>query len=435
MMTEQPDDANSDATGSGDPASPGAAMDRRIVRPGRRRWPLMLGLALLPLALVAGWRLLPESGSTDIDASELRTGTVARTGFEDYLPVRATVAPRLTTLVGAMAGGQVEALHVQDGELVKAGQPLATLANPELKLDVLTREAQIAAQLGDVSAQDLSLQRDRLDRSAQIADARYELIRARRDLSIRQKLHSQGFVSDAGVESFAEEAQYREARLAQLQGGQSREAGISATQGARLSDTRQRLSSNLAAVRASLDALVIKAPVAGRLTNFAIQPGQALKAGDPAGQVDSEGAWKLEADVDEYYLGRVAAGQAGRTSDGAALSVFRVLPAVKEGRFRTELLFEGATPAGLKRGQTVDVRVTLGRGGIATVAPVGGWLDSGAGSSVFVLDSDGRHARRRSVKIGRRNPEQVEILSGLEPGEKILLNSMSDIKSDVLNIR
>ncbi|PZU48919.1 MAG: efflux transporter periplasmic adaptor subunit [Sphingomonas sp.] len=410
-------------------------MDRRIERRPRARWPLVLAAVAAPVAAFAVWRLLPETGSTDIAAADIRIGTVQRAAFDDYLPVRATVAPRLTTLVGAMAGGQVETLHAQDGELVKAGQPLATLANPELKLEVLTREAQIAAQLGDVSGQDLSLQRDRLDRSAQIAQANYELIRARRDLSIREQLHSQGFVSDAGVESFAEEAQYREARLKQLQGGQSREAGISATQGARLADTRQRLSSNLSAVRASLDALVIKAPMAGRLTNFIIQPGQALKAGDPAGQVDSEGAWKLEADVDEYFLGRVQAGQRGRTSDGAPLSVLRVLPAVKDGRFRTELLFEGETPAGLKRGQTVDVRVTLGSSGVATVAPVGGWLDSGAGGAVFVLDADGRHARRREVKVGRRNPEQAEILSGLEPGEKIIISSTSAIKSYVLNIR
>ena len=115
--------------------------------------------------------------------------------------------------------------------------------------------------------------------------------------------------------------------------------------------------------------------------------------------------------------------------------MLRVLPAVKDGRFRTELLFEGETPAGLKRGQTVDVRVTLGSSGVATVAPVGGWLDSGAGGAVFVLDADGRHARRREVKVGRRNPEQAEILSGLEPGEKIIISSTSAIKSDVLNIR
>lgn len=429
MMTEQPDDATPPV------APPGAAMDRRIERRPRPRWPLLLAAILLPMAGVAAWRMLPESGSTDIAAADIRIGTVQRAPFNDYLPVRATVAPRLTTLVGAMAGGQVERLHAQDGDLVVAGQPLATLSNAELKLDVLSREAQIAGQLGDLSGQDLALQRDKQGRAAEIAQANYDLIRARRDLSIRQQLHTEGFVSDAGVESFAEETAYRQQRLKQLQGAQGREAGISATQAQRLSDTRQRLAGNLAAVRASLDALVIRAPAPGRLVNFSIQPGQALKAGDPAGQVDSEGSWKLEADVDEYYLGRVAPGQKGRTTEGAPLSVLKVLPAVKDGRFRTELLFDGAAPPGLKRGQAVDVRVTLGSTGVATVAPVGGWLDSGAGGTVFVLDADGRHARRRDVKIGRRTPEQAEILSGLEPGDRIILSSTPATRGDVLNIR
>ena len=319
--------------------------------------------------------------------------------------------------------------------MVTEGQPLATLANPSLKLDVLTREAQIASQLGSVAGENLGIERNRLDRAAQIAQANYDLIKARRELSIRQQLHDKGFVSDAGIKSFAEEAAYQEKRLAQLQAGGAAEARITATQGARLDDTRGRLENNLAAVRAGLDALVIRAPSGGRLTNFTIQPGQTLKPGDPAGQVDSEGSWKLTADVDEYYLGRVAVGQSARTGDGAALTVSKVLPAVKDGRFRVELTFDRAAPAGLNRGQTLDIRITLGSTAPALVAPVGGWLEAGGGAAVFVLDGDGRHARRRPVKTGRRNPEQVEILAGLKPGDRIVTSNTASVKGDILNLR
>jgi HlyD family secretion protein len=393
----------------------------------------LIAVALV-LVAVAVWRFLPASGSTDVAAADIETGTIQRAPFADYLPVRATVAPRITTLVGVLSGGQVEKLLVQDGTTVAEGQPLATLANPSLKLDVLTREAQIASQLGSVAGENLSIERNRLDRAGQIAQANYDLIKARRDLSIRQQLHDQGFLSDEGIKSYAAEADYQEKRLAQLRSGSSAEARITATQGQRLEDTRKRLASNLAAVRAGLDALVIRAPVAGRLTNFTIQPGQTLKPGDPAGQVDSEGSWKLEADVDEYYLGRVRVGQKAN-ADGIRLTVSRVLPSVKDGRFRVELAFDGAAPAGLNRGQTLDIRITLGSTAPALVAPTGGWLDAGGGSSAFVLDADGRHARRRAVKTGRRNPEQVEILSGLEPGDRIVTSSTASVKGDLLNIR
>ncbi|WP_457350790.1 efflux RND transporter periplasmic adaptor subunit [Roseateles sp. P5_D6] len=431
MMTERLVHANMP------PASiTGVGMDSRVERAAtpwwRHRATLMAATLVLATALV--WRFLPASGSTDIAAADIESGAVVRAPFADYLPVRATVAPKVTTLVGVLTGGHVEKLLVQDGATVAEGQALATLANPALRLDVLTREAQIASQLGGVAGENLGIARNRLDRAAQIAQATYDLLKARRELSTRQQLHEDGFVSAAGVKSYAEEAAYQQKRLNQLQAGNDDEARITATQGARLDDTRGQLERSLAAVRAGLDTLTIRAPNAGRLINFTIQPGQTLRPGDAAGQVDSEGSWKLTADVDEYYLGRIAVGQRA-SAESLSLTVSKVLPAVKDGRFRIELAVEGMPPAGLNRGQTLDIRITLGSTAPALIAPVGGWLDAGGGTSVFVFDADGEHARRRAVKTGRRNPEQVEILSGLKPGDRIVTSHTASMRGDVLNIR
>ncbi len=432
MMTEQKMGASAPSgTGSG------AAMDRRVAQKPKRWWRQrgLLIVVAVALVAVAAWWMLPAAGSTDISARDVDTGEVTRAAFDDYLPVRAKVAPRLTTLVGVLSGGQVEQMLAQDGAMVVEGQPLAMLANPTLKLDVLTREAQIASQLGGIASEGLGIERNRLDRAAQVSQAEYDLIKARRDLGIRQQLHDKGFLSDAGVKSFEEEAAYQERRLAQLRNGRATEARITSTQSARLEETQSRLAGNLSAVRAGLSTLTVRAPAGGRLTNFTLQPGQTLKPGDPAGQVDSEGSWKLEADVDEFFLGRVAVGQKARTADGVLLTVSKVLPAVKEGRFRVELTFDRAPRAGLNRGQTLDLRITLGAASNAVVAPVGGWLESGGGNSAFVLDADGAHARRRAVRTGRRNPEQVEIVSGLNPGERIVTSNTSSVKGDILNIR
>ena len=424
-----------DAPGLSSSASPGAAMDRRIERSSRRHWRLPALVAVLALAGLLLWRLLPAANSTDVAAADVETGAVTRAPFDDFLPVRATAAPLITTFVGAVSGGQVQKLLVQDGALVAAGQPLATLANPTLTLDILTREATIAGQLGTVSGDDLALQRGRLDRASQTAAAGYDLVKAERDLSVQQQLHDQGFVSDAGVASYREQADYQKRRLAQLRRGEAQENGTAVVQSGRLAQTRTRLTGTLQAVQASLDALTIRAPVAGRLTNFTIQPGQNLKAGDQAGQIDSEGRWKLLADVDEYYLGRVHPGQHATADNGLRLTVIKVLPTVTDGRFRVELGFDGPAPAGLNRGQTVDVRVTLGATRAATVAPVGGWLDASGGTSAFVLDASGHHATRRPIRVGARNSEAVEILAGLDPGDRIVTSSTASVKSDSINIR
>jgi HlyD family secretion protein len=206
-------------------------------------------------------------------------------------------------------------------------------------------------------------------------------------------------------------------------------------QARRLAETRARLSSNLAAVRDGLDALTLRAPATGRLTNFTIQPGQALKAGDPAGQVDSEGSWKLVADVDQYFLGRVAVGQSATADDKVRLRVAKVLPAVTDGRFRVELGFVDAVP-GLSRGQAMDARIVLGAARPAVTAPVGGWLDSDAGAFAYVLDASGARAVRRPVRIGRRNAQAVEILSGLKPGERIVASDTSGFnKAAIINLK
>jgi len=176
-------------------------------------------------------------------------------------------------------------------------------------------------------------------------------------------------------------------------------------------------------VQSSLDALVIRAPVVGRLTGFTLQPGQSLKAGDPVGQIDSEGDYKLTADVDEFYLGRVTPGQKATAElDGKTVpvTVGRVLPQVTSGRFRVELTFDKPPAASLHRGESIDVRITLGDTRPAMVLPNGAWLEAGGGTYAFVLQPGGRRADRRAITVGRRNPEQVEITGGLQPGERVV---------------
>ena len=363
-----------------------------------------------------------------------------RAPFPDYLPVRTTVAPAKTTFVGTQQGGRVEKLIVQDGASVVAGQPIATLSNPQLELDVSSREAAIAGQLGDLSGQDLTLERNRMDRVNQADMTRYDLIKARRELMSRQELHDKGIVSAAGLARVRDEFEFLQRRLAKLEAGKSSEDRMAALQASRLSDSRARLMGTLNAVRKGLDALTIRAPVTGRLTNFNIQPGQMLKAGDPVGQIDSEGDSKLVADVDEYYRGRVAVGQlASGRLDGDTnlpLVVSKVLPAVANGRFRIELGFRGNPPRGLYRGQTLDARVTLGRTTPALVVSNAGWLESSGGNFAFVLDANGLTARRRMIKIGRRNAEGVEIVSGLTSGDRIIVSDVSNYaKANVLNLK
>lgn len=409
------------------------SMDRPLAKPAKRRRVLLIATgagALLAVAAAAIW-LSPSSHAIALKRSETEIAEVRREPFQDYLPLRAEVAPLSTVYVTAVEGGQVDQVLALDGAAVAAGAPLARLSNPQLRLDVTAREAEIAGRLGDVSGQQLALQRARVERDREIDETRYNLLKARRELDKRQRLRAVGVESDAGVKSFADEAEYLEARLKALQGGQAREAALGDAQEAQVRALAGRLNANLQVVQDSLKALTVSAPVAGRLTNFVLQPGQALKAGDTVGQIDSEGAYKLSAEIDEFYLGRIAPGQtatvlmAGRS---VPTHITRVLPQVTAGRFHAEFGFDGGAGASLRRGQSLDMRLTLGDTRQALVLPNGAWMEGSGGAYAFVLRPGGDRAERRTITVGRRNPQQVEVTSGLRAGDKIVVSSYSGLE-------
>jgi HlyD family secretion protein len=406
------------------------SMDRVIGKPGRRRWPLLAGTGVALVAVVAliVW-LLPGAHSIAVKASETQIATVRREPFQDYVPLRAEAAPLTQTLVTAVEGGQVEKVLVLDGSEVAAGQPLARLINPQLRRTVVAQEADIAGKLGDVSNQELTLQRAQADRERELAQAQYDLQKSRQELAKRQILFDQGIESAAALKTYADEATYYTQRVSALQASGARENAMAGDAHGRIRTLSGRLNDDLAAVEASLDALIVKAPTKGRLTNFLLQPGQALKAGDTVGQVDSEGDYKLTAEVDEFYLGRVAMGQAAVADlDGrqVPLKVFRVLPQVAQGRFHVEFAFSGPPPA-LRRGQSLDVRLILGDTHPAVTLPNEAWMESSGGAYAFVLRPDGRQADRRAIVVRRRNPEQVEVASGLRPGERVVVSSYAGL--------
>jgi HlyD family secretion protein len=414
-----------------DPSAGNAGMDRAVARPKRRRW-LWLTLAGGAVAVVGGalaW-LVPGGHSIAVKAGETQVAAVRREPFQDYVPVRAEVAPLATVFVTAVEGGQVDEVLILDGSEVAAGAPLARLANPQLKLAVVSKEAEIAGRLGDVSGQELALQKAQADRERELAQAVYDMQKARREYDRRQALHNQGFESDVSLKAAADEAAYTQARVASLQTGVTRETAMGADQHSRIRALATRLDDNLSVVQASLDALVVKAPMKGRLTNFMLQPGQPLKAGETVGQVDSEGAYKLTAELDEFYLGRVAVGQSATADVGGRaipLRISRVLPQVTQGRFHVELTFQGQAPAALRRGQTLDVKLILGDTRPAVTLPNEAWLEGSGGGFVFVLRPDGIHADRRVVTVRRRNPQQVEIATGLKPGERVVVSSYAGL--------
>jgi HlyD family secretion protein len=287
----------------------------------------------------------------------------------------------------------------------------------------LRDEAEVANQLNNLRVTELNLARNRLDNQRAVTQARTDLAKATRLYDLQSPLFARGFVAAKIFGDTKDDLTNAQKRVAELREAQATDERIQSTQLAELKTSGSSLSAALSVAHANLDQLNLRAPVAGQLTAFSIQVGQSMNRGERLGQIDSPGHTKLNADVDEYYLGRVQPGQSATLDhDGKTyrMKVAKIYPQVKSGVFQVDLWFIGPEPVGMQRGQTLQAKLTLGDPAPARLLPNGSFYTDTGGAWVFVVAPDGRSATKRPVRLGRRNADFIEVLDGLDPGEKVI---------------
>ncbi|HYI47108.1 MAG TPA: efflux RND transporter periplasmic adaptor subunit [Allosphingosinicella sp.] len=411
---------------AGGPQS-GDGMDRVVKsRKLSTRVRIGLGAAILIVAALLFYFLAPGSNSQTVAAGRLTISTVSEGRFDDFLPLRARVEPSLTVYLDAVEGGRVERILVEDGARVRRGQLLAVMTNADLQLNVLARQTEVIQQINSMRSQELALNQSRLANERARIEADLATQTARRNYEMQRPLADRGFVSGRSFADARDTFEANRRRSEVLRRQQGDDERLQSSQLAQLRASAGALNTSLGIARGSLDALNLRAPVDGQLTSFSIQIGQSLNRGERLGQIDSAGRNKLRAQVDEFFLGRVSEGLLADAELGGRsyrMRVSKIYPQVRNGQFEIDLQFVGPEPAELQRGQTVQVRLTLGAPSRARLLPDGAFYEATGGNWVFVVAPDGRSAVRRQVRLGRRNPDYVEVLSGLEPGERVITSS------------
>lgn len=406
------------------PPESGGGMDRPVVR--KRRDPRLLlagGVAALLLVGTGWWQYAPRADNQAVAADRLTIATVTQGIFEDFLPVRAQVKPLVTVYLDAVEGGRVEQVLVEDGAMVTKGQLLARLSNAELQLSTLARQTEVEQQLNNMRTQEFALEQSRFTNRRAIIDAELELARARRAHDVNAPLAARGFIAGRVFRDGEDTLKAQMERVAVLKDSARSEERLQSGQLAQLRAAAAGLQAGLSIARGSLDSLNLRAPVTGRLSAFGIEVGQSMERGARLGQIDSPGRNKLTGGIDEFYLGRIEPGQkASVEAEGKLwrLKVAKIFPQVANGQFSIELVFDGPEPPALQRGQTLQAKLVLGDPAPARLLPTGSFVNDTGGNWVFVVAPDGRSAERRTVRLGRRNSQFVEVIDGLQPGEKVL---------------
>jgi HlyD family secretion protein len=403
-------------------------MDRRIKK---KRWTLRRVLwgslgGLFAAAVLYELVFGDHSSRLNVQAERITISTVEVGPFQEFIPLRGTVLPILTIYLDALEGGRVEEVFIEEGTMVLKGDPILKLSNPDLEVRVMSQEAVLFERVNDMENTRIQLETQAIGRQERLITLEYDIQRAKREHDRNAELWGRKLIARSRyeeskdnhehllrqhsftLEKVRQDSMYRAGQLAQL------EASV------------KKLRMNVEAVKRNLENLVIRAPVSGQLTSVNAEIGELKSRGQRLGQVDVLEGYKVRVEIDEFYIQRIGTGLTG-TLDLAGkpykLVIKKVYPDVEDGEFEVDMEFLGDTPMGIRRGQTLPIRLALGDLSEALLLARGGFYQVTGGNWVFLVDASGGLATRRPVRIGRQNPEFFEVLEGLEPGDRVVTSS------------
>lgn len=377
--------------------------------------------------------------SLKVKKERLSIATVKQGEFTDYIPVTGNVEPGETFFLDAIEGGSIQRIRRESGARLQKGDTILLLTNSKLQLEVMQRETQLYEQINNLRQTRLLLDQNDLNQQAQLAEIDYQINLLQPQYQRFRKLRDDSLISQREFEEIKEQYEYNKQRKNLTYRSYRADSMARVIQLQQLRASEQRMLRSLEAVGLILDNLVITSPINGQLATPQLEVGQSINPGERIGQIDVMENYKVRVAIDELYLPRVDVGQKGSfTLAGGEyqLKINKIYPTISSGRFEVDMIFDGEVPTGIRRGQTVRIRLELGNSERGLLLPVGGFYKDTGGNWVFVFEagSDDK-AVKRNIRLGRKNPEYFEVLDGLNEGDRVIINSYENYgKNEVLLI-
>lgn len=403
-------------------------MDRIIEK---KKWPpkkilYVAGGAVLGVLIIYNFLFADRSAKLNVKTEKITIAKVQRGTFQEFIPVTGTIMPIKTIYLDAMEGGRVDKLFLEQGAMVKQGDEILKLTNTNLQMDVMFREAQLFEQINNLRNTRLAFEQNKLRVRGDLIDLEYEITKLKRAYDINDGLMKQNLVSPQEYEQARDEYHYALKRRDLLIDTQRQDSILRTSQMEQLELSVSHMQNNLGIIKENMANLTLRAPVSGQLTSRNAELGESKRAGDRLGQIDVLDGFKVRAGIDEHYISRIQIGQTGEfdlAGKSYRLIVRKVYPEVTAGKFDVDMEFEGETPKDVRRGQTLQVRLELGDLAEALLLPRGGFYQKTGGQWIFVVDPSGEFAVKRSIKLGRQNPQVFEVMDGVFAGEEVITSS------------
>ncbi len=404
------------------------SMDRKIEKQKRPLWQWVALASGVLLVVILLWQLISDASirTYSVPAEQVVISTVEFGAFEDVIPIRGTIQPLNSVFLDAVDGGVVEEIFVEEGTFVAEGQPLLQFSNSDLQLNVARNDTSITEQLNNLNNITNQLETTKIQTERELIETQFRMTNLQRRLPRMEQLVRERVAAVEEYEAVRDEAVYLEDLIENIRSRQVLENRIREERMKQIEVQIGQLQNNLAMSQSSYENLLVRAPIAGQLTSFPVEIGENKTRGTRLGQIDVADRYRAVAQVDEFYVTRVVEGQSARFTLGGGeyrAMVAKVYPEILNGTFTVDLVFEGDGPPGLRRGQTLQMNLTLGNPVDSLLLPVGGFIQDTGGNWAFVLDASGDYATKRELRIGRRNNRMIEVQEGLEPGERVITSS------------
>jgi len=403
-------------------------MDRTIKK---KKWPLkriaVYAAAGVFIIVVLYVFLFKMSKSTlNVQAERLTISTVTKGPFQEYIPVQGEVLPIYTHYLDPLEGGIVEEIYLEAGSMVNKGDQILKLANTNLIIDIMWREAELFRASDNLRGTRLSMEQYKLLLSKELVDIESRLQKQKRVYERYNELVKDDLISQHEFELEKDQYEYL-LKLNELTiESQKTDLMFRQAQVEALEDSLERMQSNLVVLKQKQDNLTVKAPISGQLTSLRAKIGESISPGQRIGQIDMLEGFRVRAGIDEHYIARIEKDRTGKfdfAGNTYKLVVSRIYPEVQDNRFEVDMEFVGKQPEGIRRGMTLHISLELGDIAEAILLPRGGFYQTTGGNWVYLLDESGSIATKQRIRLNRYNPEAFEVIEGLKPGDKVITSS------------
>lgn len=360
-----------------------------------------------------------------INAEHIQIEEVKQADFMEYVDVEGIVHPILTIIVNTREAGNVDQIIGEEGSLLKKGDTILTLTNPNLMREIEDQQDEWEKQRISYQEKALEMEQKSLTLKQQTLEAEYELNKIRKSFSLEKEEYAMGIRSKAQLEVSEDEYRYKtESTRLKLKSLQS-DSSMTVIRKELLQNDRDREEKKLIRSRQRIEDLVVRSPIDGQLSFVKVTPGQQVAAGENIAEVKVMDQFKIHTSLSEYYIDRVTSGlPAAITYQGKRypLKISKVIPEVKDRLFEVNLVFTGEMPENVRLGKSFRVQIELGQPEQALVVPRGNFYQQTGGQWIYKVNADKTRAVKVPVTIGRQNPRQYEITEGLQPGDLVIVS-------------